>query len=149
MPLMLSVSYGDKSTIWKDINCCVAELEGLKAELAEIDENLIRNEFHYIDRGNQLARRKAIYEELYPETRARNVEGHVSNYKTSKTDSVSEDKPLFVTDTALKTGKSQTVIKEELQIAKNTIPEVKEVLKEKDFLNTQKGSVLNVTIRLP
>ncbi len=54
---------------YAEIEVNIVSLDGLLAELAEIDENLIREELHYIDRGNQLKRRKEIYEELYPETK--------------------------------------------------------------------------------
>lgn len=75
---------------------------------------------------------------MYPETRARNVEGHVSNYKTSNAESALENKkPSFVSDTSSKTGVSTRVIHEELQIAKNILPEVQEVIKEKDIPKTQ------------
>lgn len=127
-----------KSLGWTEIEANIIDADGLYAELAEIDENLIRNELHYIDRGKQLLRRKEIYEELYPETRARNVEGHVSNYKTSNAESAFENKkPSFVSDTSSKTGVSTRVIHEELQIAKNILPEVQEVIKEKDIPKTQ------------
>ena len=42
----------------------------LLAELAEIDENLIRNDLTELQQGIQHARRKRIYEALHPETKA-------------------------------------------------------------------------------
>lgn len=42
--------------------------DDLHAELAEIDENLIRNDLSPIERDIAIARRKAIYELLHPET---------------------------------------------------------------------------------
>ena len=44
-------------------------LSDLETRLAEIDENLIRNDLSVLERGDQLLERKRIYEELYPETR--------------------------------------------------------------------------------
>lgn len=55
---------------WKDIEVSVTDISGLKAKLAEIDENLIRNELHYTERGDLLLERKQIYEGLHPETKA-------------------------------------------------------------------------------
>jgi len=52
---------------WLEIDINVVDLDNLQAELAEIDENLIRNELHFIKRGEQLSRRKDIYEVLHPE----------------------------------------------------------------------------------
>lgn len=47
----------------------VVTLDKLHLELAEIDENLVRNELTALERGEQLARRKRIYEALHPETK--------------------------------------------------------------------------------
>ena len=41
---------------WQEINCIIMDADELTCELAEIDENLMRNELHYIDRGNSLKR---------------------------------------------------------------------------------------------
>ena len=54
---------------WAEIECTVSDLDGLMAELAEIDENLIRRGLDYIDEGKQLARRKEIYEALHPDAK--------------------------------------------------------------------------------
>ncbi len=108
-------------------------VEGLKAELAEIDENLIREELHYIDRGNQLFRRKEIYEELYPETKASIGEKLAARRWNASADSALAQKPSFAEDTAAKTGKSPRTIHEDLQIARNVVPEVQEIIKEKEL----------------
>jgi hypothetical protein len=51
------------------IPCVVVDDDDLRAELAMIDENLCRAELSPADRASQTARRKAIYEELHPETK--------------------------------------------------------------------------------
>lgn len=115
-------------------------VNSLEAELIEIDENLIRNELHFTERADVLLRRKEIYEELYPETKHGMRNGQTS--KKTESDSLPKDeirqtdKPSFVEDTAKKTGRSETVIKEEIQIAKNLDEEEKEILKEKDVTKT-------------
>jgi len=121
-----------KSLGWTEIEANIIDADGLYAELAEIDENLIRNELHYIDRGNQLARRKEIYEELYPETKRE------ATLKQYRNEIIAErEKPSFVSDTAKKLNVSNRTIETELQIAKNILPEVQEVIKEKDIPKTQ------------
>lgn len=57
--------------------------DDVKAELAEIDENLIRSELTELERSEHLARRKQLYEELYPETRSVTERGGPGRGKTS------------------------------------------------------------------
>lgn len=54
----------------EDIRAVVSSLDDVEAELAEIDENLIRRELGPLDRAVFLARRKYLYEKVNPETRA-------------------------------------------------------------------------------
>lgn len=111
---------------WPEIECTVSSLEGLQAELAEIDENLVRHDLNFIEEGEQLARRKEIYETLHPETRQGKRNG-----QTSKTETVSvlEVKP-FAEDTAEKIGVAARTVRNKIQVAKNLTPEVKEIAKE-------------------
>lgn len=51
------------------IPAIVSDDNDLRAELAEIDENLIRNEYSAAEREIAIARRKSIYEALHPETK--------------------------------------------------------------------------------
>ncbi|MDE7262514.1 MAG: ParB N-terminal domain-containing protein, partial [Oscillospiraceae bacterium] len=46
---------------WKEVECSVCELDSLHAELAEIDENVIRTGLSYLELSELLARRKKIY----------------------------------------------------------------------------------------
>ena len=55
---------------WTEIECTVCGLEGLQAELAEIDENVVRTALSTIEYGELLERRREIYESLHPETKA-------------------------------------------------------------------------------
>ena len=55
---------------WTEIECTITDLEGLSAELAELDENFARANLSPLEMGDLLKRRKDIYEELYPETTA-------------------------------------------------------------------------------
>ena len=107
----------------------VSRLSGIYAELAEIDDNLVRYELHYIERGEQLARRKGIYQILHPETKR-----GMRNGQTSKSaDPAFFETPPFADDTAFKTGMSSRVIHEEIQIAHGLTPEAKEVVIKMDI----------------
>lgn len=102
-------------------------------ELIEIDENLIRNVLHYTERSDALVRRKEIYEELYPWTKQggdRKSEEYKSRIPTL-------EKPSFVEDTSNRTGRSETVIKEELKIGTNLDQEEKQMLRDQDINKTE------------
>ena len=116
---------------WGDITACVLDLTGLAAELAEIDENLIRNELHYIDRGVQLARRQDIWETLYPETR----HGNTAARSEVKRNNFVLQKP-FTQDTAETLGISRRTVEQEIQIADSLTPEVAEIVKSADIPKT-------------
>ena len=50
---------------WTEVECTVCELDGLHAELAEIDENVIRAGLSDLELSELLARRKKIYENFF------------------------------------------------------------------------------------
>jgi ParB family chromosome partitioning protein len=54
---------------WDEIEGDIVDVDPLRQELIEIDENLIRSELHFLERGEFLRRRKEIYEILYPDAR--------------------------------------------------------------------------------
>ena len=108
---------------WTEISCNV--IKENDAELAEIDENLIRNELTTMERGELLARRKEIYEERHPETKIGNT---VERQEVKRNDFALP--PSFSADTAAKTGLTPRSIQQEVQIAKNIVPEVKEAIRE-------------------
>lgn len=70
-----------------------------------IDENLCRAELSPADRAAQVARRKALYLELHPET-AKGVAGGKGNGTTANFATV----PSFVDDTAVKTGAAERTV---------------------------------------
>lgn len=118
---------------YTEIKVNIVPIDGLLAELAEIDENLMREELHYIDRGNQLIRRKEIYEELHPETKKGAVNQHTKVLNAESAFS----KNSFTSDTAQKTGRSRRSIQEEIQIANNIIPEAQEIIKQTELPKTE------------
>ena len=107
------------------------ELTGITAELAEIDENLIRNELHYIIRGEYLNRRKDIYEELHPETKAHVAGAHASNAEQGREHA--SETVSFASDTAVKVGVSPRTIEQEIQLATKLAPEVKNRVVKSDI----------------
>ncbi len=115
---------------WTEIPAVIIDLDGLKAELAEIDENLVRNELTALERSDHYIRRKEIYESLHPETRHINERGGGPG-RGNKTDpeSGSVSVAAFVDDTAAKTGRSRSVIAEEVKIGRDLAPDVKDSLR--------------------
>ncbi len=105
---------------WTEITAQVVDLSELEAELAGIDKNLIRNELTVLERGEQLRRRKEIYEALHPETKQGGSPGKKGGGKVAKNDTLSS----FAEDTADKTKTSARTIQREIQIAKHIAPEV-------------------------
>jgi ParB-like chromosome segregation protein Spo0J len=89
------------------VPCIVVDDDDLRAELAMIDENLMRAELSAADRAEQTARRKAIYEELHPETK------HGGDRKTDQVANLAT--PNFVKETASCVGKSERVIQRDAE----------------------------------
>ena len=120
---------------WAEIECTVSSLDGLLAELAEIDENLIRRNLDYFAQGEHLNRRKEIYEALHPETKAgisqaagmnRAIGNNVSELSSPTSKS-------FVSDTANKLGVAPRTIEQKIQIAKNVTPGAKRIIRDNDI----------------
>jgi DNA modification methylase/ParB-like chromosome segregation protein Spo0J len=121
----------------------VIDLDELDAELAEIDENLIRNELTVLERGKQHARRKEIYETKHPETKHggdRKSEGARSNGGARRLKS-------FAEDAAEKTGVAPRTVREEVQIFKKISEDAKELI-ENTELEDKKTELLSLT-RVP
>ena len=55
---------------WTEIECAFTDMSGPQLELAEIDENIVRTGLTRQELGEQLSRRKELYETLHPETKA-------------------------------------------------------------------------------
>lgn len=110
---------------WTEIEATVSELEGFKAELAEIDENLMRNELHYLDEGAAYKRR----DELLDEMGMRREVGRYSNQV--------ESTPLKTTEEiAAELGVSKSTYKQAKQMARDILPEVQYAIKASDLPKT-------------
>ena len=114
---------------WTEIECTVCGLEGLQAELAEIDENVVRTALSTIEYGELLERRKEIYEFLYPETKAGLSQAVGMNRAIGKhvTDKMSSTSRSFARDTAGKLGVSVRTVERTMQTMKGLTAETREV----------------------
>ncbi len=111
---------------WRTIPARVAPLDDLRAELAEIDENLLRAELTFLQQGEHLARRSEILEVLGERARVGSQPGNQKAAKNKGADSA----PLFqtTTDLAAEAGISKRSAQERLQVARNLSPDVKEAI---------------------
>lgn len=114
---------------WTEIECTVCGLEGLQAELAEIDENVVRTALSTIEYGELLERRKEIYESLHPETKAGTAQAAGMNRATGKhvSDKMSPTSKSFAQDTAAKLGVSARTVERTMQTMKGLTQETREV----------------------
>lgn len=115
-----------KQMDWLEIEAVVVDLEPLEAELAEIDENLVRNDLTTLERGEQLARRKAIYEELHPEARERSSKRQRARRLGEPAETVS----AFTTEAAEKAGITDRSVRQHVQIATAIPDDVRDVIRE-------------------
>ena len=118
-----------KNLGWTEIECTVSSLEGLRAELAEIDENFVRQDLSAINFGDLLLRRKEIFETLHPQSK-NGGDRRSDGFRASKCRS--ENVKSFVQDTAKKLGVGKRTVERQIQTAKNLTPEAKEILRHVD-----------------
>lgn len=138
-----------KSLSWREIECTVIDLDELGAALAEIDENLIRNELTELEKADLLKRRKELTEALHPETKRGVAGAHASNKAQGKEHAtVVSTVASFVKDTAAKTGLSESTIRQSVQIAASIPEEVKEDLRGTPVAD-RKTDLLDLSRRTP
>jgi len=104
-----------------EITCDVVTDDDLHAELAMIDENLCRAELSPSDRARQTARRKAIYEELNPDT-IQYVAGGKARQETAS------DKLSFAAATAEATGRDARTVQRDAERGQKILPEVLDMI---------------------
>ena len=102
------------------IPATVLNLDALDAELAEIDENLIRNDLDCLDRCEHLKRRKVLYEAKYPPAR---------KPKGGRPRKNREIISSFSVDTADKVRVTQRTVQHEVQIAERLVDDVRDALR--------------------
>ena len=138
------------------IQAVIVNMDNIHSELAEIDENLVRAELHYLDRAEMLKRRQEIYEKLHPDfAKSEKVKKNLKQFRSTENETVSfsdngsNDAGLngekndgnFVSDTAKKTGLSERSVQQDLQLAKNLDEGVKKQIKDKKI---SKGDALKI-----
>ncbi len=114
---------------WAEIECNVSSLEGLQAELAEIDENFVRADLETLEFGKLLLRRKEIYEMLHPQVKNG---GDRKSEKIRTRRARSDSDKSFVRDTADKLGISTRSVEEKIQIARDMTPRAQEIIQDAD-----------------
>jgi ParB family chromosome partitioning protein len=99
-------------------------LNEIDSQLAEIDENLIRNELSMLERSEQLERRKRLYEAKFPQTKKG------GDRKSDEAKNLSAESALrsFAQDTAAKTNQSKRTVAVDVQIAKSLSKQVRDAI---------------------
>ena len=118
----------------RKIRCTMMDLNGLQAEMAEIDENFVRNPLDESEKCEILLRRKKIYEELHPEAK-KGGDRKSEKIKAAQRRFDSETVKSFTADTAEKLGISKTAVERRVRVAEKVTPEAKKVFEgaEKKF----------------
>lgn len=118
----------------------VIELDDMHAELATIDENLMRAELSPAQEAAQIARRKEIYEAIHPET----VLG--ANQYSGRVRQNGEPSNRFTKSTAKATGKSEREIQRAAQRGRKIGADN---LAKIEGTSLDKGSELDALAKLP
>ncbi|MFQ5783476.1 MAG: ParB/RepB/Spo0J family partition protein [Alphaproteobacteria bacterium] len=136
-----------KALGWQHIPAFIRDLDEIDSEIAEIDENLVRNELTVLERGEQFLRRKELYEAKHPETR------HGANLRVVNAAEYekwnAERSASFVDDTAEKTGVAPRTITEDVQIAAKIDSEVKQVIRDTALADKKKELIRLARIAKP
>jgi ParB family chromosome partitioning protein len=120
---------------WSTIAATVTDLNDDEAELAGIDENLIRGELSPAERALHVRRRKELYEKLHPETRHGGAPGKAGGGKKAKDAKLA----TFAEATAEATGQSRRKVERDATRAK----QIKKVLEDVVGTSLDKGDQLD------
>lgn len=120
---------------WQEVPVNIVTLDALLLELAEIDENLIRSSLTELQEDIQIARRKEIYEILYPQTKngANGRRGSGNGEIISRNDIMT-----FSEDTSSQMSKSRRVVERKAFIG-SALRDVGHRLEGTQVANSQKG----------
>ena len=103
---------------WNKITAQVVDYDGIKAQLAMIEENIARNDLDVLTRAEQLKLHKELYEQVYKK----------NSRKGRRPKNDAESAPFSET-IAKKTGVAQRTAQEEIQLASDLTDETKDILR--------------------
>jgi N6-adenosine-specific RNA methylase IME4 len=114
---------------WETIPAIMRDWSEVDAQLAEIDENLLREDLSPSDRARLTARRKQLYLAKHPQTghgKAPGAKGSEKGGKapTGNDDNLSSLPPTFTEETAGKSGKNRRTIERDARRGEKVAPEV-------------------------
>jgi nucleotide-binding universal stress UspA family protein len=135
---------------WDEVEVHVVSLDDLHCQLAECDENLCGTKLSPSERAWFLLRRKEIYENIHPETKAGVAQG-IGMKKAASQDLTANlaprsDVTSFVADTAANTGQSERKVFRDVARAKAIDPAVLDEIKGTAL---DKGVVLDEVAKAP
>jgi ParB-like chromosome segregation protein Spo0J len=134
-----------KKLKWESVPALI--LEGITAddaELAEIDENLIRANLTPAEESLHHARRKELYEKKYPETKRGAAGGAATKAKSKGANPQTAVKPSYAEDVAAKTGKSRDTVERAVRRGKE-IPNIASL----PGTSLDKGAELDALAKMP
>lgn len=111
---------------WDDIPATVVTLSDVDAELAEIDENLVRNDLTALEHAEYTSRRKALYEAKHPSTKKGGDHGNQHTVGRPRL----KEMISFSQDTSEKTGVTPRSVRHDVQIADRLTEDVRDMLRE-------------------
>jgi ParB family chromosome partitioning protein len=113
---------------WKEIEASNVQMSANERELWEIDENLCRAELSELERGEHLAKRKALYEELYPQSRSGAAQAVGMNKAIGNV--TADSAATFAADTADKMGIAERTIRHAIRRAEKIDEKVRDRIRD-------------------
>jgi ParB/RepB/Spo0J family partition protein len=131
-----------KKLKWTEINCTVfGEMEADEAELAEIDENLVRADLSPAERALHIGKRKELHEKVHGKAKANSA--RAANKKMGR-DVNAKSAVTFTKKTAKKTRQSERKVQLEAHRAEKVV-----VLPDIVGSSLDKGAEIDALAKLP
>jgi N6-adenosine-specific RNA methylase IME4 len=129
---------------WEGIPAIVYEgMKADEAELAEIDENLIRAGLSEAEQAMHYARRKELYEKLYPETKSTRSKGGGGRRRKNGSQDETHSR-AFIDDAAKKSGEGRSTVARKVARGEKVV-----VLSEIARTCLDQGTELDALAKLP